>query len=195
MRNIKKVALGITIGLSMMIAVNVLPHLAKKWCVYLSGAVMVNASRTNRYTDKPVRILSVTGEKWATWDKMESGSAYHVLIVLPVVIPDDDGFVSGGDGFTHTNIEMLRPSKGQFYSDPTEVRQLAVTYNAVWKTITVGSQTYRLRSGNLFVVRFDENWQSKVTQLEETIDRVAGADDVINIYKKVLSEDKTVQQL
>lgn len=65
----------------------------------------------------------------------------------------------------------------------------------MWQTTTVDSKTDRPAYGNLFVFRFDENWQPEVTKLKATINKDAEVEEVINAFKSVLSEDKTVQQL
>jgi hypothetical protein len=195
MRNIKKRVLGIAVGLLTMIAAIVLPPRGKTVWLHLSGAVMANDTRIECYTAKPFRILSVTGQKWAGWDKVEAASAYHALVVLPHIVPNDSGSVSSGDGFTDTAIEKWQPWKLQSDNGSAEERELAVIYDAVWQTITVGSQTYHLAKGNLFVIRFNENWQPQVTQLEATISKDAGVEEVVKVFKSVLSKDKTVQQL
>jgi hypothetical protein len=195
MRNIKKLVLGIGVGLLTMIAAIAFPPRGKTVWLRLSGAVMANDTRTECYADKPLRILSVTGQKWAGWDKLEAASAYHALIVLPQIVPNDSGSVSSSDGFIDTAIEKWQPWKDQSDNGPAEERELAVIYDAVWQTITVGSQTYHLAKGNLFVIRFDENWQPEVTQIEATISKDAGVEEVVRVFKSVLREDKMVQQL
>ena len=195
MSNIKKLVLGTALGLLTMIAAIALLPRGKTVWLHLSGAVMANGTRIECYTAKPFRILSVTGQKWARWDKLEAASAYHALVVLPHIVPNDSGSVSSGDGFTDTAIEKWQPWKVQSDNGPAEERELAVIYDAVWQTIRVGSQTFHLEKGNLFVIRFDENWQPQVTQLEATISKDAGVEEVVKVFKSVLSEDKTVQQL
>jgi hypothetical protein len=39
-------------------------------------------------------------------------------------------------------------------------------------------EVYIFRRGNLFVIRFDQNWQPEVTQLEATISKDAGVEEV-----------------
>lgn len=195
MSNKRKYKLGIAVGLIAMIAAIGLPLKAKTMWLYLSGAVIPSSHRTQRYTDKPFRVMSVTGQRWVTWNKLEDASAYYALVVLPLVMPDDNDFESGGNGFTHTDIERWQQRKGQFNKSLAEERELAVTYDAVWQTITVGSRRYRLANGNLFVIRYDENWRSEVTQLEATINHDAELGEVTNAFKSALSEDKAVKQL
>jgi hypothetical protein len=49
-------------------------------------------------------------------------------------------------------------------------------------------------SGNLFVIRYDQNWQPAVTQLDATLNK-AGTEEEVNAFKSVLKDDKIVQQL
>jgi len=194
MINIKKHVVGAACGLFTMIAATALVPQMKTTLVRWSGAVMPNSSRTEIYSDKPLRILSISGPHWATWDNQEDASAYHALVVLPVVVPEDSGSVSGGDGFTHRKIEMWHASNGQPTSDTT-ARELEINYDAIWRTITVDSHTYHLAKGNLFVVRFDQNWHPEVTQLNATFNKVADVKEVINVFKSVMSDDKILKQL
>jgi hypothetical protein len=195
MRNIKKLLLGAGgVLLTMIAAIALLPRGKTVW-LHLSGAVMANDTRIECYTAKPFRILSVTGQKWAGWDKLEAASAYHALVVLPHIVPNDSGSVSSGDGFTDTAIEKWQPWKVRSDIGPAEERELAVIYDAVWQTITIRARTYHLEKGNLFVIRFDENWQPAVTQLKATISKDAGVEEVVKVFKFILREDKTVQQL
>jgi hypothetical protein len=116
-------------------------------------------------------------------------------VVLPQTVPDDSASLSLADGFTHTVVERWQPSKGHFHNSPAEERELAVKYDAVWQTITIDSHAYNLANGNLFVIRLDENWHPKVTQLRLSLKEDEGVDAVIGAFKSVLPEDKIVHQL
>jgi hypothetical protein len=195
MTNIRKYLFGLGFALLIMLAVVVyLPSAKKRWVRY-TGAVIPNGSSTHRYSDKPFTILSVTGERWATGGRLENASAYHALVIFPIVMPEAYDGVSGGDGFTHTDIRKWRLPKGERPSaDVTEEKALAIVYDAVWQTITVDSRTYQLAKGNLFVIRYDQNWQPAVTQLNATLNN-AGMEEEVNAFKSVLKDDKIVQQL
>jgi hypothetical protein len=45
-----------------------------------------------------------------------------------------------------------------------------------------------------FVIRYDQNWQPAVTQLNATLNN-AGMEEEVNAFKSVLKDDKIVQQL
>ena len=188
----KKWAFGIGVGLlTMIVAIAPLQVWKSVW-LHWSGGVIANAVRAHGYTDKPFRVISVTGQRWARWDNLEGASAYHALVVLPQTVPDDRASISRADGFTHTAVERWQPSKD---NGPAEERELAVKYDAVWQTITIDSHPYNLANGNLFVIKLDENWHPKVTQLMFSLKEDQGVDAVIGAFKFVLREDKIVQQL
>jgi hypothetical protein len=85
-------------------------------------------------------------------------------------------------------LEFTRPD------DLTEERQVALSYDAVWQTITFDSRTYHLSNGNLFVIRYDQKWQPTVTQLNATMNKPGPAEE-IHAFKSALSFDDIVQQL
>jgi hypothetical protein len=192
MRNLRKHVLGLG-GLALFVmlsAMALLPPGKNGW-LRVSGAVIPNASRTHTYTDKPIRMLSVEGQRWATWDKMENASAYHALVLLSSVPVSNSGYLSENDGYSHRSVE-------RWLMQGDEEREIEIAYDAIWQTVTVGARTYSLRDGNLFVIRFDANREPQVTQLSTTINRGAtaeGLEKLINVFKSALPEDKTVQQL
>ena len=98
---------------------------------------------------------------------------------------------------TVSPIQLLRSGnqgKLRLNTGPTE-EELAISYDALRQTITVGSETYHLAKGNLFVVRLDENWHPEITQLEMTNNKDIGVEEVISAFKSALRQDRIVQQL
>jgi hypothetical protein len=187
---------GVAFGLLILFAARIyLPSVKTMW-VRHSGAVIPNGSHTEVYTAQPFRILSVKGQRWVDGRLLEA-AAYHALVIFPIVIPKDDYSSSGGDGFTHTDIqEWLVPigepsANGQTF----EKKELAITYDSLWQTITLHSRTYHLTRGNLFVIRFDQNWQPAVNQLNVTVNSDADHDEEVRAFKAALKDDALVQQL
>jgi hypothetical protein len=191
LRNIRKHIFGLGLGsLVMLTTIALLPSVKTGW-LRVSGAVIPNASRTESYTDKPIRILSVEGQRWVTWDKREDAAAYHALVILPAVPISDSGGLSESDFYSDRLVK-------RWLVRGNEERELDITYDAMWQTITVDSRTYPLRKGNLFVIRFDENWKPQVRQLSTTINRRNNVEELERLkdaFKSALPEDKIVQQL
>lgn len=185
---------GLALGLlAVLAAIASLPPAKGAW-LRLSGAVMPSGSRTHTYHDRPVRILSAEGRRWAAWDELEDASAYHALVLFPHGELRDTWSSSGGDGFTHTSVERWQWSRGQ-PGGGFEERELKIVYDALWRTVTVNSRTYRVADGTLFVVRFGEQSHPAVTQLEAPLDGGAGMKEAVDAFKAELPEDMMVQQL
>ncbi|MDQ3819025.1 MAG: hypothetical protein M3362_15300 [Acidobacteriota bacterium] len=192
MRNIRKHALGPLFGLLILFStISILTPVKKAWLRY-TGAVSPSGSRTHTFTDKPARILSVSGQRWVTWDRQEEATVYYALVLFPSSMVNNNGFVSGGNDFTYTDIErwlVWNDKEGSYQP------QLEIDYDAMWQTISVDSKSYKLSKGNLFVIRFDDAWKPTVTQLGITINIDASPEDLINTFKSALREDRLVQQL
>jgi hypothetical protein len=195
MRRLKRPMIGSIAGLLMTLAVVALVPSAKRTWVRLSGAVVAGGSRTHSYADKPARVLSVEGRRWVTWNESEGASAYHALVIFPRGELKDLGGVSGGDGFTYTRAERWHVREWQPQTVAGEEIRLGIAYDAFWRTVTVDSQAYRLADGNMFVIRFDKQRGLSVTQLNMTVDKGAGIDEVVGAFKSKLPEDEVAQQL
>jgi hypothetical protein len=191
MKSTIKHAFGFTFGLLVTLTLIGFQPLVQRTSVRLTGAVMPNSTHTHTYVDKPVRTLSVGGERWKSWGATESASAYHALIILPPVPFSDGPGMSVADGFTHTKIEkwLARTGPQGIY----EEKKLEATYDAVRRTVTLGSRTYSLADGNLFVIRFDGSWQPGVTQLNVSITEDVAVD--LDLFKSLLRGDEALQKL
>jgi hypothetical protein len=192
MRNIRKHVLAFALVLLVMLTTMAfLPSVKNSW-LRLSGAVIPTGSRTESYTDKPIRILSAEGQRWLMGDRLEDASAYHALVILPSVPIRNSGGSSGNDGYHHRLVE-------KWLMRGNEEKGIEINYDAMRQTITVDSRTYSLRSGNLFVIRFAENWKPEVTQLSRIInersDKVEESKTLIDAFKSALPEDEMIQQL
>jgi len=191
-----KLVFGIVFGLLILFAVAVYLPSAKAMWLHHSGAVIPNESRTLVFTDRPFRVLSVEGQRWVDGRLLEA-SAYHVLVIFPVVIPQDRGSSSGGDSFSHTHIQKWLVSTGGRAANAQsfEEKGLTINYDAFWQTVALENRTYHLKQGNLFVIRFDQNWQSAVTQLNVTMNEASDYQEEIDAFKSALKDDQMVRQL
>jgi hypothetical protein len=192
MRNTRKYVLVFALVLLVMLTTMAfLPKVKNRW-LRLSGAVIPNGSRTESYTDKPIRILSAEGQRWLTGDRLEDASVYHALVILPSVPVSNSRSSSGNDGYSQRLVEKwLMPGN--------EEKGIEINYDAMRQTITVDARTYSLRNGNLFVIRFDENWKPNVRQLSQIINErsndVEESKILIDAFKSALPEDEMIQQL
>lgn len=194
MTNKRKLTFGLGSALLIVFAFTFyLPQAKKRWLRH-TGAVIPGGSHTQSYTDKPCTILSVIGERWAPDGRLEDAAAYHALVVFPMIMPSTNEWVSGGDGLTHTDIQKWRAPNVAGMASDLAGTDLAIVYDALWQTITVESKTYRLANGNLFVIRYDQNWRPTVTQLNQTVNQ-RGIDSEVKAFKSLLPDDKLVQQL
>src|SRR6266480_2169720 len=153
----KQRLLGIGLAcLAILFIVNLtLPKAERKW-LHFSGAVMPSGSHTMRYEGKPVRYLSVSGDRWSTWEKLERGYAYHALVLFPQSPVTDGAWSSVSNGMTQTDIERwLVTTVHSANVSSSEQMELSVNYNAIWQTIKVNSETYHLTNGNMFVITFN----------------------------------------
>src|SRR5215213_6902518 len=183
MRRHKGPMIGTVVGLLITLAVGALVPRAKRTWVRFTGAVVADGSRTHSYTDKPVRVLSVEGHRWVTWDESEGAAAYHALVIFPRGELKDVRSVSGGDGFTYQRAERWCVLEGRPEGGAGEEVELGIAYDALWRTVTVNSRTYRLADGNMFVIHFDGRGRPSVAQLHLTLDKGAGVDEVVGAFK------------
>ena len=176
------------------LAVVLKPLWQNAW-IYMSGAVIPNSSSTPHYADHHNLLLSVGGERWVSSDRQEKATAYHALVIPPDVELREDGSTGGSDGVSHTDtLKWLRLMR-QGDSYQAEAKSLTIVYHALSQKISVGSDTYRLAKGNIFVVRLDEEWRPTVTQFEATLDKASESDKVVEFLKRALPEDEAVKKL
>lgn len=180
--------------LAIFLVIALKPLWQKAW-IYMSGAVIPYGSATHRYADHHNLLLSVGGERWVSGDRLEKATAYHALVIPPEVELREDGSISGNDGVSHTDTLKWLRLRGQGDDYQAESGSLTIVYHALTQKISVGSDTYRLAKGNVFVVRLDEGWRPTVTQIEATLDKATESDEVVELFKRVLPEDEVVKKL
>ena len=180
--------------LAIFLAVALKPLWQKAW-IYMSGAVIPNSSTTHGYTDHHNLLLSVGGERWVSSDRMEKATAYHALVIPPEVELREDGSISRSDGVSHTDTLKWLRLREQGDSYQAEAKSLTIVYHALTQKISVGSDTYRLAKGNIFVVCLDEEWRTTVTQIEGILDKAYDSDEVVEFFKRALPEDEVVKKL
>lgn len=189
----RSVALGLVL-LAAAAAVAARPQL-KKARVYLSGSVVPEGSRTLTSAGHDSLWVSVEGRRWATSDRQESAAAYYALVIPPPGRVRSDGSVTRSDGFSHSH--TLKWASETDLGGGAVARtggSLTISYDAVGGDVTFGPDAYALSKGNLFVVRLDEEWRPRVTQLGESVGRVDGFDAAREAVRRALPQDETARR-
>jgi hypothetical protein len=168
-----------------------LPTAKTRW-IHHSGAVIPNGSSYHRYSDRPFAVLGVTGERWLPSGRSEDAAAYHALVIFPLVMPAPFDALSSGNGLIHRDIQKWQVQEGERVG--SREKDLEIVYDALWQTIKIEGKSYRLTDGNLFVIRYNQDWQPTVSQLNSIVYQ-REHDWKVNPFKSLLPNDKLVQQL
>jgi hypothetical protein len=181
--------------LAIVLAIFLKPLWQNAW-IYMSGAVIPNSTTTHSYTDHGNLLVRIGGERWVSWYVKEAATAYHALVIPPQVELREDGSVSRSDGISKTlTLKWLLTREQGGDHQGAEAKSLAIGYHAMTQRISIGSETYRLAKGNIFVVRLDDEWRPHVTQVEAVLDKAAQSEEVIEFFKRVLPDDEAVKKL
>jgi hypothetical protein len=132
----------------------------------LSGAVIPNATSESIEHGGRVKIVSIAGDRRLPWGDARRASALHVVAVVPTGAARGDGTRSAVD-MPGSPSGSAREAGGG--SDAAREIEVGITYDPLWRTATIGGRVYRLRRGNVFVVRMTGAPRPVVTQLDTTI--------------------------
>ena len=177
------------------IAVVMKPLGQKAW-IYVSGAVIPYHTDVLTSTQHYNLLLSVGGERRVSGRRMEGASAYHALVIPPQGTFRREGSTSKSDGVSHTEtIRWLCPRPFGGADEVQESKSLTLTYNAITQRVTIGSETYRLAAGNLFVVRLNDEGQPNVTQLATILNKAAEIHEVGEFFKRALPNEEAIKKL
>jgi hypothetical protein len=124
-------------------------------------------------------------------------SLYHALVIYP------GGAVSGagrggrwGDDPVQSYVVIWRlPNANGSFSENTSERKLEILHNAIEGTITVAGKTYHLNCGNMFIIRFGDDWAPTVTQLNDKLEDQATPQASLNRFKAIFKLDASIQAL
>ena len=124
-------------------------------------------------------------------------SVYHALVFYP------GGSVSGsgsggrwGDDPVQSNVVIWTvPNANGSFSRNTSDRKLEILNNEIDGTITIVGKTYHLNGGNMFIIRFGEDWSLTVTQLNDTFEEQATPQASLNQFKAIFKQDASIQAL
>lgn len=160
------------------------------------GVVVPSGDRTSTFKNASGQLLTVEGQRRVSTSKLEEISVYHAIIFYP------EGTVVGEGGeFSNSGPISTEELTWKIQSDPRAAqkemseKRLEFKYHALDKNVRVGSETFSLADGNLFVIRLDVNWLPVVTQLREHFVEQAEKERVLQSFKSAAREDESVQRL
>ena len=173
-------------------------YLGQQAWMYMSSAVSPYSTGTLE-TDQGNVLVSVGGERWASWFAKEQATAYHALVVPPQgAFREADGSSSsgGGDDFTD-KVTLKWPRMRDRGNDPqaAEAGSFTIVYHALTHRVSLGRETYWLAKGNLFLVRLDDEWRPHVTQVGEVVDKPIEIYELVEAFKRALPDDEEVERL
>lgn len=161
------------------------------------GAIIVSGCGSGRLSDKtPGELLTVHGYRRVSDAELSEISVYHILIFVPAA-PVIGGKSSCSQSnspvasVTETWIIQNNPSD---YENTYE-KSLEIKSHGLDKTISIGSETFMLSKGNLFIVRMEWNWKPTAVQVPRQLNKRAKAQEVLDFLKTVLQEDSSIQEL
>jgi len=191
----RKYFLGPVLGLVLTILVYMLANTSSVLGIRmrLSGALLADSVGQQSFHGTPIRLLTVAGNRWVSWDETKPAAVYYALVLLPTASACNIESGGGGNGFLHTGAWrwLARKDKG----DQGQELRLEATYHPSRRTLTIDSHSYFLADGNLFVIRFDDGGRPVVTQLDATINENVDNDLIFNLFKSLLRGDEAAQKL
>jgi hypothetical protein len=164
----------------------------------MSGVAVVTGSRMHGLRDVRGLLLTLTGHRKPILPSdSDEVSIYHILIFYPEGVLTGAG--SGGtwsDDPVSSQVVIWNATKAVSGGDAEmDKRTLEIKHQAIDKTVSVGGKTYELADGNLFVIHLSENWTPITSQLGTHFDERTGDQIVLERFKSVLKEDKSIQRL
>jgi hypothetical protein len=159
----------------------------------LSGALIADSHRHHPFNGTPVRVLSVAGNRWVSWDESKPAVVYYAFVLLPTASACNLGGGIASNGFISIDTERWLARKDK--DGQEQELRLEATYHASKRTLTIDSRSFFLADGNLFVIRFDRDVKPVVTQLDATINEEVDTQLIFNLFKSLLRGDEAAQKL
>jgi hypothetical protein len=124
-------------------------------------------------------------------------SVYHALVFYPggAVMGAGSGGRWSDDPVQSYVVIWKFPNANGSWAENTTERKLEILHNAIDATVTVGTKTYRLDAGNMFIIRIGADWLPSVTQLHEKFEEQATPQTSLNCFKTLFKDDASIQGL
>ncbi|MEW6131386.1 MAG: hypothetical protein AB1757_30435 [Acidobacteriota bacterium] len=160
------------------------------------GVVIPSDSRMHSLKGANGLLLTIGGRR-ASESKFVDVSIYHVLIFYPEASLTGSG---GGGGWSDeplsTNVIIWSLHKEPAVNDQNmSEKRLELKYNAIDKTLSVGSREFSLNQGNLFIIQMNDDWAPIVRQGDTFIDEQMDDQKVLDYFKSVFPQDGVIQYL
>ena len=160
--------------------------------ITINGGGQMHGCKGNR----ALMVLTSGQRKTDTTASPTVVSVYHALVFYPggPVMGAGSGGRWGDDPVQSYVVIWKFPNDGSWLEGVTE-RKLEILHNAIDATVTVGSKTYRLNEGNMFIIRFGADWLPTVTQLHEKLEEQSTLQSSLNRFKAIFKDDPSIQAL
>jgi hypothetical protein len=160
------------------------------------GVIMASGDQGSAFKDVSGKLLTVNGYRRVSPAKLDEVSVYHAIIFYPEapIIGGGGGFSNSGPLSTEEITWKLQKNPPDDYKD-TEEKKLEIKYHALDRIVSIGSETFSLSEGNLFIVRLDESWLPAAVQIKAHFSERAEKEKVLEFFKSVLRNDEAIQKL
>ena len=160
------------------------------------GILLTSGDQSHTFKDGSGEILSVNGWRRVSRARLDDISIYHVIILRP-----SRPLISQGSAFSNKDPTSTDKLSWTIQLNPPndfktgEEHSFDTSYDSLNNLVAMAGKTFDLSSGNLFVVRFTENWTATAVQIPARLYKRAKPQAVLNFFKSHLRRDKTIQRL
>jgi hypothetical protein len=160
------------------------------------GMVMVSGDQSSVFKDVRGQMLSVNGYRRVSPAKLDEVSVYHAIIFYPEapIIGGGGGFSNSGPISTEVITWKIQKNPPDDYKD-TEEKKLEIKYHALERNVSVGSDTFSLSEGNLFIIRLNGGWHPAAVQIKAHFNERAEKEKALEFFKSALRDDQAIQRL
>src|SRR5918911_1110527 len=160
------------------------------------GVIMASGDQMHVLKNVDGQLLTVNGYRRISKAKLADVSVYHALVFYPksTIIGGGGSISNDGPLSTETITWKLQKNTPNDYKN-TEEKSLEIKYHALDRTVSIGSETFSISNGNLFVIRLNGSWIPTITQIPAHFDERAEEQGVLDFFKSVLREDDSIQKL
>jgi hypothetical protein len=154
--------------------------------------IRASTSGTRNLENKGASLLYLKGKQQPVNENSKEIPLYYALVLYP-----EEAHIVGGGGGVNWSFEPISRNGftwaiGENSYKPE--KRLLVEYNVIDYTISVENKVYQLKRGNLFIIKFDEDWNLQVTQLSNPVKEPSSDQAILSIFGKKLGENLLLSQ-